>query len=229
MTFAVVPPDYFPGPELAALGFSCDVLVLADTFQYVRQSLQNRARLRTPTGTQWITIPIRNGQHGRAICRVETDPRSPWRRSHLKAFQYNYGAAPYYEHFLPGLERVLERDAERLADITVASLRFLLEAFRCPTRVLCASNLAGSPGRYIDVRKHFPGMTPVLLPGQVSRDAGPDGESLRLDLELEPYRQSFEGFEPRCSAVDLLLMQGPSAADLIREGTRLSPARSSAP
>lgn len=227
MTFTVVPPDYFPGPELAALGFSCDVLVVADTFQYVRQSLQNRARLRTPTGTHWITIPIRNGQYGRAICRVETDPRSEWRRTHLKAFRFNYGAAPYYEHYLPGLERVLGHDTFRLSDFTVASLRFLLEALRCPARVLCASDLAGSPGRTIDVRKHFPGMTPVLLPGQVSRDSGPDGESLRMDLDLGPYRQSFEGFEPGCSAVDLLLMHGPSAATLIREGTRLSPARSS--
>lgn len=227
MTFAVAPPDYLPGPELAALAFSCDVLVVADTFQYVRQSLQNRARLRTPTGTQWITIPIRNGQHGRPICRVETDPRSDWRRTHLKAFRYNYGAAPFYDHYQPGLERVLEQDTTRLADITVASLRFVLEALRCPARVLCASALAGSPGRFTDVKKHFPGMVPVLLPGQVARDTGPEGTSLRMDLDLPTYRQSFDGFEPRCSAIDLLLMQGPSAANLIREGTRVRPARPS--
>ena len=63
-------PDYFPSVSFAALILASDTLVLADTWQYVRQSNQNRARIRNPDGVQWMTVPLERGAFGRAVSEI---------------------------------------------------------------------------------------------------------------------------------------------------------------
>ena len=97
------PPDYWPGIAYMALIDRADRVVLADTFQYSRQSFQNRARLRTPQGWQWISIPLRGRQHGTPIREVMIWQRPAWLRKHLKALVYNYRGTPFFTYYEPAL------------------------------------------------------------------------------------------------------------------------------
>ena len=76
---AIRPPEYFPCLAYAALLLAVDCFVLADTFQYSRQSFQNRTKVRNPQGWQWVSIPLKGGQHGRPICQVEKIGRASCR------------------------------------------------------------------------------------------------------------------------------------------------------
>jgi hypothetical protein len=61
MRVAIHQPEYWPLPRLLAKWAQSDVLILLDTVQFDRASLQHRCRLASPDGQlRWLTIPFRH-------------------------------------------------------------------------------------------------------------------------------------------------------------------------
>jgi len=197
---------------------SVDVFVVADTFQYSRQSYQNRARIRTPQGTQWLSIPLRGGQHGRPISAVERDPRFPWQRKHQKALVYNYRSAPFFLHYEVSIGNVLSSDEVRLLPILRRSIQCVADAYRIKTPICFTSELEGAPATLHEVAKRYNGATLVSLDEAFEHDAHQVRRIARFDYSPKPYRQNFEGFETNLSALDLVLNHGPDARRLILDG-----------
>ncbi|MEM6646696.1 MAG: WbqC family protein [Bacteroidota bacterium] len=218
MTFAVCAPEYFPRAAYVALMLSVDVFVVADTFQYSRQSYQNRARIRTPQGTQWLSIPLRGGQHGLPISAVERDPRFPWQRKHQKALVYNYRSAPFFLHYEIPIGEVMARDDAHLLPILRRSMQCVTEAFRIDTPIRFASEIDREPSTLREVAAHFDGATLVSLDEAFEHDAQQVSRATRFGYRARLYRQNFEGFEPNLSSLDVLLNHGPDARRLILNG-----------
>ncbi|GAB5519233.1 MAG: hypothetical protein RhofKO_14840 [Rhodothermales bacterium] len=220
MTYAVCAPEYFPRAAYVALMFSVDVFVIADTFQYSRQSFQNRARIRTPQGTQWLSIPIKGGQHGRSIDQVERDPRFPWQRKHQKAFVYNYRSAPFFMHYEVPVSHVLATDEPHLLPILRRSVQCVIQAFRPPCRIVYASDLPDTPRTLTAVAAQYAGHTLLSLADAFAYDVRQVPTAQRFDYREQVYRQNFEGFEPHLSTLDLLFNHGPDARRLVRSGIK---------
>lgn len=200
--YAIRPPEYFPGLPFWALMLRCDRFMLADTFQYSRQSFQNRARIRNPEGWQWITVPLKGGQHGRAIREVEIDNTVPWRGKHFRALSFNYRSTPYFEYYEEPVCALFESEWICLGDLTVASTR------------LVADMMALSPPEIYSEDEEPPGGDQELL--LASDEAGLPG--LRLDFAEPEYEQNFDGFEPGLSILDLLFNHGPDAKRILLSG-----------
>jgi WbqC-like protein len=197
-------PDYLPGPAFWAAALRSSTVVLLSGAQYVRQSRHNRARVRTPDGVQWLTIPVRRGQLGHSIARTELMPGSQWRRIHRKALRYNYGRTPFYEHYVDELEDAMPEAPRTVADVTVPLVRLLADWLGCEADILEESGTtSGDPDRR----------------GYCLE--GPDGKVFCVACEVAPYRQAFPGFEPGLSAMDLLFNHGPSSRDRILSGSRV--------
>lgn len=61
MRVAIHQPEYWPLPRLLAKWAQVDLLVLLDTVQFDRSSLQHRCGLTAPDGQlRWLTIPFRH-------------------------------------------------------------------------------------------------------------------------------------------------------------------------
>ncbi len=198
---AIRPPEYFPALPFWALVLECDRVILADTFQYSRQSFQNRARLKTPDGWQWITIPLKGGQRGRPIAEVEIDNTVPWRGKHLRALQYNYRTTPYFEAFEDRFEAFFKRDWRTLGSVSVASVRLVCEILDIPQPV--AQSEGGLPD---------PGSRELVL--ETDR-AVKGGKILKFEPECKDYRQNFGGFEPGMSILDALFNLGFETLNLL--------------
>lgn len=216
--FAVRPPEYFPRPAWFALMASVDTFVVADTFQYSRQSYQNRARLRTPDGVHWISIPLRGGQHGRPIAAVEIDPRRDWPGKHRRAFEYNYRSTPFFEYYEPDFVPLFRREWTHLAALTGATIRLLHRLLGLTTELVFASALPGVPATPAAVREALggPGLLSPEDAAPYDRRSVPDVAVFRY--RTPAYRQNFPGFEPDVSVVDLLFNYGPEATGILLSG-----------
>lgn len=218
---AVRPPEYFPRLSYMALVQEVDRFILADTFQYSRQSFQNRSKLRNPQGWQWITVPLHAHQHDRAIIDVQVDPDGPWLGKHWRAFQYNYRSTPYFEYFEPELEPFFHREWAHLGELTAASITLLLRLMELSTPLVRASELDGRPDS-LEAIVATVGEEPVLSPEEAApydRGAVSDVHVFRYDAPT--YRQNFEGFEPGMSAADVLFNYGPEARSIIAQGVQI--------
>ena len=216
---AVRPPEYWPRPEFFALMDEADEFVLADTFQYSRQTFQNRSPLRTPDGRQWISIPLKGGQHGKPILDVRIWGKHRWIGKHWRALQFNYRTTPFFEFYEHRLRPIFDRDWERLSELTAASVEILRDLIGIETPILLASQLSRAPSTLDDILE-VAGRADLVIP-RVSRSV--DAALAASVLEFDPprYRQNFEGYEPEMSALDLLFNYGPSCLTMIRSHTRL--------
>lgn len=216
---AIRPPEYFPGQAYMALVAYVDCFVLADTFRRRRRSMQSRAKLRTPQGWQWISVPLRGKQRGRPLYEARIETRERWLAKHWHAFQYNYRSTPYFEFYEPDVTPFFQRTWEHLGALTCASVELLCTLMKLDTRVVRASTLEGCPDRPTAVWEAVGGGEMMTLAGK-AHDAEEDAAWTRLRFDAPSYRQNFDGFEPGMSTVDLLFNRGPETLALLREGLR---------
>ena len=220
---ALRPPEYFPGLAYMALVQRAGRFVLADTLPYRRRTMQNRGRLRTPQGWQWISVPLKGGQRGRPIAEVRLENRERWLVKHWRSFQYNYRSTPYFEFYEPEVKPFFEREWTHLGALTCASVELLAGLMDLPTPLVRASRLPGAPrtAAAIEEALRASGETAALrVPASGRAEGLSEAEKAggMFHFDAPTYRQNFEGFEPGMSAADLLFNLGPEAAARLREG-----------
>jgi hypothetical protein len=204
-----------------ALVQAADRFVLADTFQYSRQSFQNRTRLRNPQGWQWISVPLKGGQHGTAIAEVRLRHHLLWQRSHRRALAYNYRTSPFYAHVEERLLSVLEDDWMHLGPLNCTTVEVLAAVLGLRTPLVRASALPGRPGSVPEVLAALQAKVLLVPAPVVSIDADHAKCSRVLHVDLPAYHQNFEGFEPGMSALDLFCNYGPEAAGMLARASRI--------
>lgn len=197
------PPDYLPGFAFWAAALRADEVLLVTGAQYVRQSNHNRARVRTPEGAQWLTIPVRRGQFGSPLREMEISPEGSWWRHHSKALQYNYGSTPFYEHLMPELRPHLTAEATRLIEVSVPLIHLCARWLQCEAA-------------FQEVETHAKGFG--WSGGEAGAPTGSQAPAVPPASTPQPtptYRQAFEGFVPGLSIIDLLFNHGPRARDIL--------------
>jgi hypothetical protein len=219
-------------PEcLPWLGFvdkirQADLFVLLDCVQFEKNYFQNRNRIRTAAGVQWLTVPVlTRGRSAQAIRDVRINGVEAWARRHRQALALHYGGAPFYDSFADGLTMIYGRRWERLADFNEAVIRWIAAAFGLDRPFVRASALGVTgtrSGRLRDICVTTGART--YLSGVSGRDyldeslLASAGIAVRYQEFRHPvYRQRYEPFVANLSAIDLLFNAGPEALLLLTE------------
>src|SRR5216684_6490113 len=104
---AISQPTYLPWLGYFDLMDQVDVFVLLDDVQFEKQSWQQRNRIKTPVGLQWLTVPvIFKGRFGQLIKDVEIRDPDFW-RNHFRAIELNYRRSPFFDHYAEELRSCL--------------------------------------------------------------------------------------------------------------------------
>ncbi len=201
-TIAIYTPEYFPTAETMGALSLADVVVLADTFRYAKQTRQNRASIRNPNGWQWLSVPIARRPAGTSICDSKINASEPWMKKHWKAMQFNYRSSPYFEYYEDQLIDLYQSAPENLADLTCASVIRTSKLFGFEQTFVRASALGGMPKTEKDCLALCPEHNQVAIQN--------DNGTVRCTVK--PFRQNFVGFVPGLSAIDLLFNMGPRSS-----------------
>ena len=103
-TVAIVQSNYIPWKGYFDLIAAVDEFILFDDMQYTRRDWRNRNQIKTPCGSQWLTVPVlAKGKFHQKICETEIDG-SKWQLAHWKALIQNYRRAPYFDDISSWLE-----------------------------------------------------------------------------------------------------------------------------
>lgn len=224
MRLAAHQPQYLPW-----LGFfdkmdRVDRFVLLDVVQYKKNEWQNRNRIRTATGWQWLTVPVHH-RFPMTLREVTIDDSGPWRRKHREALRIQHAGSRYRDAVLPAIEAILDEPYDSLSALNVRALRLLASLLGVRTPISLASEVPGLPQgadeRLIALCRHFgasdylagPGGAAYMDPDRYAR------ASVRVSFQSfrhPVYPQAYSGFEPNLSAVDLVLNCGPGSIERIR-------------
>jgi hypothetical protein len=209
-------PRLFPGLHYLHRMMAADVFVIFDTVQFNPRHEENRAKLLTPRGEEWLTVPMRRDSREQFIRDTRLDNAQPWAKRAVGTLQHLYGKAPHYDEFAPMIRAILEAGHETLTDLDVASWQPALRLLGVTCRFVRSSELpvcGKGPRLLLDICKHLGADT--YLSGGFGREYLDTDEFSREGVSVmfheyayRPYRQRREGFVPFLSYLDTLFNVG---------------------
>ncbi len=206
-----------------------DLFVVLDRVQFKKNEWQNRNRIRTAQGHQWLTVPVLH-KFGQRIDEVRINETADWRSRHLRAVYMHYSGANFRDAYLEGLREVYRSASSQLMSISLATIRWLLDGFgiKTPIRLSSEMDLREDPTeRLIDICRVV-GATEYLAGAGATAYLDVDRfKASGVALELQEFRhpvypQCYIPFIPGLSAIDLLLTCGGEALERLR-AARLTP------
>jgi hypothetical protein len=228
----ILQPSYIPWRGFFHQVQKADVFVFYDDVQYDDRGWRNRNRIKTASGTQWLTIPVL----GRGA-QVEMIPLRdvaicwdrPWPRKHWTTIRHAYSRAPFFRRYGGLVEALYARRDERLADFTIEFVLALArELGLAGTRFVRSSALGVGGGRMerlLGILKAVGGRHYISGPSArayvddaLLREAGVTVEYMAYDYP--EYEQLHPPYDPQVSVLDLLFMKGPDAPAYIWGGER---------
>ncbi len=229
-TVVVAQSNYVPWKGYFDLIHDADLFVFYDDVQYTKNDWRNRNRIKTPRGTEWITIPT-GPRLDRLVCDVEIEnPR--WQRVHWKTLCQNYGRAPHFERYRPFFEDVyLGQVWTGLSELNQHLIRSIARDLLGIRTELRDAREYRAEGRKLDRLLDL-----VRQTGATTYLSGPSGRqyidesrfsAIGVDLRYKTYDgypeypQSWPPFDHAVSVLDLLFHTGPEAPWFIwgwREG-----------
>ncbi|MEW6334451.1 MAG: WbqC family protein [Thermodesulfobacteriota bacterium] len=224
MIVAVHQPQYLPWLGYFDKIDRADVFVLLDTVQFKKNEWQNRNRIKTTGGPQWLTVPVIN-RFPQPISEVEINNRERWQHRQWQAMITNYRNAPCWDCAAAFLEEIFTPVWEYLAPLNIFVVKRLAEILGITTPLYAASELPAFPGsrdeKLIAITKHFGADT--YLAGDGGRDYMDldrfEKNSIKVLFQKyrhPVYEQKFGAFEPFMSVMDLLCNRGSESLRILR-------------
>ncbi len=226
MIVSIHQPQYLPWLGYFDKIRRSDVFVFLDNVQFKKNEWQNRNRIKTAEGGQWLTVPVIH-RFSQKISEVRINTTVQWGKKHLRGLLTNYSRAPYFQEYISFFEQAYEREWQYLAELNMHIIRFLTEALGVrEKRFELASAYEAREdrtGRLVDLCRQL---------GADSYLSGRDGagylnlkefEQERIqvifqDFKHPRYPQLFGDFEPFLSVIDLLFNCGPGSLSILTKG-----------
>ena len=198
-----------------------DIFVLYDNMQYTRSDWRNRNLIKTPSGPQWLTIPVQvKGKFRQQICETEVADQF-WRKKHWLSITQNYLRSPYFIEYRDIFEKLyLSGTEQRLSEINFVFLRTIADILGIKTKFIWSSefNMQGDKtGKLVNICKEL--NATHYISGPSARSYLEEGQFAEQGIRVEwlnysgykEYPQQFGSFDHAVSILDLLFNTGPAA------------------
>jgi hypothetical protein len=222
---AVHQPQYLPWIGYFDKMRRADVFCYLNNVQYKKNEWQNRNRIKTAQGWQWLTVPVRY-RFPEKINEVRIDNTTHWSKKHLQALKTNYSHAPYFKAYIPIFEDIFSRKWEFLSELNIHLIECLKDTLQMQEKKTTVSSelmLREDPtDRLIDICKALGADTYLAGRGgadymDAKRFAKNGLKVIIQEFKHPVYPQLFKDFKSHLSIVDLLFNCGPESMNVIRE------------
>ncbi len=224
MVVGVHQPQYLPWLGYFHKIDRADIFVLLDNVQFKKNEWQNRNRIKTAQGWQWLTVPVMY-KYPQLINEVMINNRVNWQHKQRQAVLSNYRKAPCYDMLKGFFEDIFSTPWQFISQLNIETVRRLSAILGIGTPLYVASELGGLPqdadARLIAITRYFGADTYLAGTGGRDymdlgkyRDAGI--EVIFQDFEHPVYSQLFDGFEPFMSVIDLIFNHGGESLGILR-------------
>lgn len=222
MIVTIHQPQYLPWLGYFHKIDSSDLFIILDNVQYVKNDWQNRNRIKTSQGWQWVTVPVLF-HHRERIKDVRINNREHWRRKHLHALLTNYSPAPYFREYFPAFERAYAEEWSTLLAVNLFFVRHLISVLGLKVETVLASQfpeVEDATERLVALCKQVGAK--CYLSGTMGKQYlnlkrfKEEGiELVFQDFRHPVYPQLFGEFQPNMSVVDLLFNCGPDSLSIL--------------
>lgn len=226
-TVCIHQPDFAPYLGFFHRLLKVDTFVIFDDAQFVSKGKgwNNRDKIKTPRGEQWLTLHVQKGPLGQRINEVKLQNDPKWIDSLLNLIRENYRKARFFDAYFLRFEAIMHKRHDLLIDLNLEILNFLYEIFGIDVEIILASSLnaIGSKNeRLIDILQKI-GATDYLS-GVGARtymdEAKFNDAQIRVhwqNFRHPVYPQLHGNFIPYLSSLDLIFNCGSEAKNILHQ------------
>lgn len=192
---------YFPPIMYVATLLQQGEVIIEAKETFPKQTYRNRMEIMTAEGVRLLTVPVVRNNHSRTE-EVSIDYKERWNIIHLRTLEAAYSASPYYQYYKDDLEGLLTRRYDRLLELNMATLEWLLKKLKSSCTAKYSTDYLPASGDPQDYRNSFSPKVPY--PSD----------------HLPRYYQVFSDRQPfvsNLSIFDLLMNLGPDAKDYLKK------------
>lgn len=213
---------YFPWVGLFEQIKLCDRLVIYDDVEYSKGSYTNRVQLKGNIGQVWMTLPLEEYKNGKKINEYNVKG-GDWRLLHLNQFKSLYRNSPFVNDAIEIMEKCYEINTNRLSEVTLNSMRLVMEYIGLKKDIYISSNLnidGKSTERVFDIVKYFSGSNYITGHGAINYLDHElfERENISvsyINYEKKEYSQLYSGFIPYVSILDLIANMGKESENYL--------------
>lgn len=224
MIVSVHQPQYLPWLGYFDKIDKADVFVLLDNVQFKKNEWQNRNKIKTAAGEQWLTVPVMY-RFPQLINEVEVNNKERWQHKQQQAVISNYKKAPHWHALEAFFTELFQSQWQTISQLNIHVVRSLAKILGIETPLHIASEIGNFPEdpdeRLIAITKHFGADT--YLAGSGGHDYMDmdkyDRNSIKVlfqDYKHPVYSQLFGDFLPYMSVIDLIFNNGGESLKILR-------------
>jgi hypothetical protein len=201
--------------------------VLLDDAQFTKNYFHNRNRVRTKTGSSWITVPVEKSALATPIneMRIAESHNPRWREKIETTVQQSYAKAPFFAPTFAELNALLGTPGPLLASLNIPIIEWMLQAFGLHPHVVRSSAMditSTASQRILDICRHTGATTYISGVSGVDyldlQSFAQAGIAIEQQVFHHPiYPQLYPEFTPQMSAIEALFLFGGDCGQLLEE------------
>ena len=207
-------PDFFPWLGFFDRWQQSDLYVILDDVQFIRRGWHHRDKIKTPRGSEWITVPvIKKGNYHQLIKDVKINNSIPWQSKILNVVKENYQKAQNFNEIYCEMDNFLQKKYNFLIDLNVDILEYVASKMNIDTPYVFSSeyNITEKSTEKLKLltlknggNKYLTGIgSKNYLEEQKFNDEGV--EVVWQDFKHPEYPQLHGEFIPKLSCLDYLM------------------------
>jgi hypothetical protein len=224
---AILQSNYIPWKGYFDIIAKADVFVFYDNCQYTKGDWRNRNKIKTATGTQWLTVPIKT--KGRKIQKINEAEVSNtfWVDKHLKSLEINYRKSRYFSRTMEWVYPLYScfKEHKRLSAINKLLIKKVCEELVIKTAIIDADkfHIEGQKSHALLSILQQVGGVSHYISGPAARNYLDEGLLNHHGIKVEwmdysgypEYCQLYPPFVHDVSIMDLLFNEGLNSRNFL--------------
>jgi hypothetical protein len=223
---AILQSNYIPWKGYFDMINSVDEFIFYDEMQYTKNDWRNRNKIKTPQGSAWLTIAVRQENLQQKINETEVFDQK-WAIKHWRTLAQTYAKAPYFREYKDVFEALYNTpDFTNLSQINYAFIKAICEQLGIRTKLSWSTDYVlgeGKTERLVQLVRDAGGAEYVSGPAardylQADLFAAANIKLTWMDYSGYPEYQQLgpAPFEHGVTALDLLFNTGPNAPQFMK-------------
>jgi hypothetical protein len=223
MKAAIIQSNYIPWKGYFDIIHEVDVFVFLEDVQYTKNDWRNRNKIKTPTGTEWITVPVVGGIHQK-IFQTKIDYSQDWREKHKKTIHANYASSAYYDSYITDIFKMYTEKFETISELNISAIKKISDLLGIKTVFVSSKDLNTSgrkDDKLIEICKKIGADHYISGPAAKNYIVEETFDNAGTVLEYKDYsgypeyKQLWEDFNHYVSVIDLIFNCGEKAPHYI--------------
>ena len=217
-------PGYMPNIGFFKKIQSSDIFVFLDDVQFSKDSFDNRNKIKTIHGSEWITVPLKRPVFEKKLNQVSISYITNWIKDHSNKILDSYNSTAYFSSYLYDIEKILNKNYEYLIELNFELINYFLKILQISTELIKSSELGittTKTERLIEICSKLNVTTYISGIGGKNYLDKSLFKNSKINLKFEnfvhpSYNQLHGTFMKNMSIIDLLFNEGSNSINIIK-------------